>query len=432
MNLHRLTTALAMFACLGAAASARAAIDTPLCQKEIAAATSKLNDVPYGIRTRMERAVGKASALVRFHRIDEGLAKLDAIVTLLDGPRGERLPDSTRTELTTSIHALRRCLASAGPPPLATITIQVFEEDGSPEGNPGRRAEAGVYVDVEGIRIGRTGADGTVQASVPSGTIRITAIEYPSSIGGDVVELSPGESATSSVVLADSKEPGEDSDLLLEEAPDDILSADATSLTLSFVQDDAPVAIDRIEGIELSETHGNTFEDLQEFFRVARGAIHSTNAAALYSRILKHSRIGRPLSLAVSAIDTEGRFHHGHVSFYLGRFRLAVTLSAPPSNPGLPVANIPVRVSVMGSDVAVRRTSDAGGRFEIDVLPDATVAFDAETVASGVHYYGDATLTMCADRAVTVVMMNVKDRVAGTRPLTIDAGPTACPPVPRQ
>ena len=106
-------------------------------------------------------------------------------------------------------------------------------------------------------------------------------------------------------------------------------------------------------------------------------------------------------------------------------------LAAPPSNPGLAVSNIPVTISVVGTDVAVRRTSDASGRFELEFLPDATIAFEAHTVVSGIHYYADTTLTMCADRTVSVHMRNVKYLVAGPPGLMIESTPRACPPVPR-
>lgn len=422
---------LTVLACIAGAAPARGASQAHPCGKQISAATST-NTLPATIRARVDRGIERASALFRFHRTDEGLATLDALVALLDGPRGERLQDSQRQELTKSIRALRSCVASTEPAPLATITIRAFAEDGSPDGNAGAPAGEGVYVDVEGIRVGRTGTDGTIQASVPSGTVGIRVTDYPSSVGWHEVSLSPGEFATVSVVLAEGKEPSEDSDLLLEEAPDDILSSNGASLTLALVQDFAPVAIESIDSIELSDGAGDAGEYLEQFFTVAGGVMHATDPAAVYRRIAGRSRIGRPLSLAVSATDTEGRSHDGSVSFYLGQFKLAVTLAAPPSNPTLPISNIPVRVSVVGSDIAVRRVSDANGRFEIESLPDATLAFDAHTVAAGMHYYANATLTMCADRSVTVPMLNVKDLIAGTRELTIEAGPVACPPVSRR
>ena len=177
------------------------------------------------------------------------------------------------------------------------------------------------------------------------------------------------------------------------------------------MQDDVPVAIRSIESIELSEDGGNLAENFEGSFELQDGVIRATDAAAVYARIAKHSRTGWSLQLSASGIDAEGRNHYGAVSFQIGVSKLAVTLAPPPSNPALVVSNIPVRVSVMGTDVALSRVSDANGHFEVDALPDAMVALNAMTIAAGVYYYGDAALTLCADRSVTLFMLNVNDVV---------------------
>jgi hypothetical protein len=232
--------------------------------------------------------------------------------------------------------------------------------------------------------------------------------------------------------MADSKEPSEDSDLLLEEAPDDILPANPPSITLKFVQDDVPVRIDRIEEMRIADDRYEAGESVDEFFGVSDGAIHAKVPSAAYRGMAAHARIGRPLWLTVSAIDTEERSHYGTLPFQIGQFKLDVVLAAPPSNPALTVSNIPVRISVVGTDVVLSRTSDAHGRLQIEALPDATLEFDAHTVTSGIHYYANAALTLCADRSVTLLMANVKDLVAGVRPLILDPGTPPCPLVPRR
>ena len=395
------------------------------CDKEIAVVTSTADALPESMRALPARRVSKASALSRFHRRDDALAQLDLLTTVLAGPRGQRVEDDTLTRLAKSIDVLRRCLATIEPPPLATLTIRAVEEGGMP-------AEEGVFLDVEGVRVGRSGSDGTLEVKVPSGTIEITATEYPSSVGSDVLTIAPGGAEAATIVMADSKEPKEDSDLVLEEAPDDILPANPASVTLKFVQDDVPVRIDRIEEIEIADGPGEAGESVEEFFGVSDGAIRAKIPSAVYRRMAAHVRIGRPLWVAVSAEDTEGRFHYGALPFQIGQFRLDVVLAPPPSNPALQVSNIPVRVSVVGTSIALKRTSDAHGRFQIEALPDTTLEFNAHTVASGIHYYVNSTLTLCGDRSVTLLMMNVKDLVAGVRPLILDAGTPPCPHIPRR
>jgi hypothetical protein len=395
------------------------------CSKEVTHVNSGV-DLPDAMRTLVDHRVTKASALSRFHRREDALAQLDALTALLAGPRGQRVEDGARSKLTKSVDVLRRCLAAMEPAPLATLTIRVFQED---ETHP---AGEGVFLDVEGVHVGRSGSDGTFQTTVPSGTIHIQATEYPSSVGSDDVTIAPGGSRVVSVVMADSKEPSEDSELVLEEAPDDILPANPASLTLKFVQDDVPVRIDRIEEIEIADGRGEAGESVDEFFGVSDGAIDAKVPSAVYHRMAGHAGIGRPQWLTVSAIDTEGRSHYGSLPFQIGQFKLDVVLAAPPSNPALPVSNIPVRISVVGTEIALSRTSDAHGRFQIDALPDATLEFDAHVVASGIHYYTNAALTLCADRSVTLLMANVKDLVAGVPALILDPGTAPCPQVSRR
>lgn len=395
------------------------------CEKPVTVVTSSLTGLPESIRVFVDHRMTKASALWRFHRRDAALTQLDAVTALLGGPRGQRVQDDARTALKQSLDALRRCLAATEPMPLATLTIRAGRDDGAPVGE-------GVFLDVEGVAVGRTGPDGTFQSVVPSGKINIEATEYPGLVGRNVVTIAPGGFEIVSVLMVDGKEPREDSDLVLEEAPDDILPANPASLTLKFVQDDVPVQIEQIEGIDVAEARGDTGESIQELFDVRDRAIQAKVPQAAYRRIAEHAGIGRPLWLAVSAIDTEGRAHYGSIPFHIGQFTLDVTLAAPPSNPNLQVSTIPVRISVVGSEVALSRTSDAQGRFHIEALPDATLDFDAHTVASGVHYYADTTLTLCTNQSVTLVMRSVKDLIAGVAPRILDAGTQPCPAIPRR
>ena len=416
---------VAGYTSIGAASAA------PTCGKEMAAATSKIQGLPPILRGRVEHGLPHAVALFRFQRSDDALALLDALVALLDGPRGERLEDAVGDALTTSIRTLRTCVATSQAAPLATITIHAFDEDGTSEGGAGRPVGEGASVDVEGIPVSRTGPDSSLQAVVPSGTIGIRVTHDASSVGRQVVTLSPGAFSQVSVVLAEGKEPSEDSDLVFEEAADDVLPADAASLTLTFVQDETPVRISQIVEIALSDDPDAFREDLKPFFTVVHGVMQATNLPAVRGRIAAYSKNGRPLSLAVIAIDTQGRGHYGRLRFQVGEFRLAVTLAPPPSNPALRVSNIKVRVTVGGGDVAMTRTSDAQGRFEIESLPDATLDFEAHTEASGMHYYTNASLTLCGNGSVTIPMLSVKDIVAGT-PGMRDRTTPQCSDVPRR
>jgi len=426
----RVTIAFVVLACLAGAGTA-AASPAHACEREISA-TSDIRQVPEAIRTRVSRAVQRASALSRFDRSDEALAKLEALIALLDGPRGERVQDRQRAELTQAIRAMKRCLEARPQQPLTWITIAVFDEPNTPDRSRGDSAGAGVFVEAEGITIGRTGADGTLEAKLPLGVVEVTATKYPSSWGAGMVTVSAGESQTVSIVMAGDKEPSVETDLLLEEAPDGILPANSASITLKFTDDGDPVRIETIESIVISDADGDDNEEVGRSFAVSDGVIIPTDATAVL-RILEHrSENGRPVRLSASAVDPDGQTRYGEVKFQTGRYKLTVTLAAPPSNPALRVSNIPVRVSVGGGDVAIARVSDASGHFEIDLLPDATLHIDAHTTASANHYYADASVTLCGNTSATILLRSVTDIVAGVRGAIVDSSASSCAPTPRR
>jgi hypothetical protein len=425
LTVRRAAAALAVMVSVVGAADSVGASQASECERKIAAVTSATSGIPKAIGAAIGRGVENASALARFHRPDAALARLDAIVALLDSRRGERVPDGARAQLIKSVSALRGCVAALQPVPLSLLTIRVADE-------AGRSAGTGVYLEAEGISIGRTGGDGTLQANVPSGSVRLNATKYPGSIGGAVVNIEPGTAGEISVTLADGKEPSEDSELLLEQAPDGILPANPPFLTLKFMQDDAAVRMESIEQIDISDDAHSPGQSVTELFRIVDDSISASNPSVAYGRLADRVESGRSLRLVASAIDTEGRRHYGAVSFHIGQFKLAARLAPPPSNTSLPVANIAVRISLIGTDVVLKRTSDRQGRFEIEGLPDTTAVFDAHAVASGDHYYIDATLSMCADRSVTLVLRNVKDLVAGVRGLILEPGTVQCPTASRR
>ncbi len=128
-------------------------------------------------------------------------------------------------------------------------------------------------------------------------------------------------------------------------------------------------------------------------------------------------------------MDASGHMHAGEVRFRVGQSGLVVTLSPPPSNPGLPVSKIAVGVSLVGAGIATERVSDAKGRFELKSFPHGTIAFECETVSGGLYYYCDAILVHAEQRSVALVLRHTTDLVKGVPPLrvehTVDTHPRA-------
>jgi hypothetical protein len=403
----------------------------PRCDAERLGDRLDLTPVRRSHLRRMQRKIDAAVGLFRLHRVEEALAKLDSSLALLDSSPSATTAHKRRSELRGAILSLRNCLVNTEPPAMATLTIQTSVPDDTTPAGEGTSAGGRAYIDMGAIRLGRTDERGTLTLQAPSGEIRLTATIPPSSWGEAFVRLAPDEVASASLVLDDSKEPSEDTDLVMVEVVDGILPAGGTSLTMRFMRDDELAAVTDVDHVELLDRDGGLVAMAEELFAVVDGAVSATDPAALYELIARYSAEHPALQLRAQATDADGLTHSDSVLFYVGRYRLGVALEPPPSNPALPVSQIDVGVSVVGTDVTIRRHSDAEGRFDIDWLPSATLKFDAVTVADGLYYYADAILVHTADCSVKVVLRHVADLVNNVPGLTRDGCPPA-PPLPRK
>lgn len=314
--------------------------DEGVCGEEFQAALSAVHDarLPDGRHpTWLARGVTRAMTLFRFHRPDDALRKLDSALQFRPGPWGSDVPRKSAGARASPENHCRvpTCIAAAQPDAMATVTIRTYRYDETKRGGCGRPAEGPAYLDVYDLRVGQTGADGSVTLRVPSGQIRLEVTLYPSSWAQESVTLAPGATRTISIVLADSKEPAEDSELVLVEASDDIVPVSSPSFTLRFMSGDEPVQLKRLWEVDLRDRHGNLVETLDDLFILREGAIVASKPDAGFAALAK--QFAETVILNVEGQDAAGRTHANEVRFRVGQFKLAVTLSPPPSNPGVPV-----------------------------------------------------------------------------------------------
>jgi hypothetical protein len=410
--------AIASFLLTSTPAVAQVQIDwhAEVCGTQYRSAIITLGNVPLpnGDPFHLDRAM----TLFRFNRQKESLAMLDAAVRKVRSPWRWRLPDDMRKTVTHDIDAFRNCVAKTRPAPLGTLTVRTraYTEQGPQEPIP----QMTVWVDA--IVIGRTARNGTITARVPSGVIRLTAERSPSWWGQKHVTIRPGQSATVSIDIADGREGGEETPLVLAEAVDDIVPAATKSFTLKFMREGRLVPVIDIEHIELDDPDARSMPNLIELFTVAQGAIVARNTSALFDALA--ADMDRTISLLVGATDSAERFYGNRIAFRVGRSGLDVTLLAPPSNPQLGVASIEVGVSLMGAGIAVERVSDTNGRIRIQSFPHGPIALDCVTIAGGRYYYGQAMLVHSGERAVNLVLRHVSDLINGVPALAND-GPSA-------
>ena len=218
-----------------------------------------------------------------------------------------------RRRLDDALQALRACVVAAAPDPLSTLTIRTQHV----EGNAGRVEEVsaggGVYVRVDGIPIGRTLPDGTLTAKVPSGSISVSAIVPPNAFGVADVRISPGAIAAATIVLDDAKEPSDETDLVLEEAMSGTLRADTTSLTLQFMTNDRPLAVEEIQEVDVLDDSGVESRDLTRRFAISGTAIVAIDATTMLEAL--SAVPSASLRLRVAASDQDGFVHDGVVEF---------------------------------------------------------------------------------------------------------------------
>jgi hypothetical protein len=365
--------------------------------------------VPNGLPFDAQRA----KTLFRLHRQQEALRELDAGRAIVRGPWRWRVPPDLREEFTSELDQLRRCLATAKPPQLATLRVRVL---GYAEDGPKMVPQAGARAHVDGIPVGRTGRDGRLTVRVPSGPIEVSAEIPLNQWNSAEVNLAPGKSGSVEITLSDGKEVDERTTLLLVEAVDDIVPLSAPSLTLRFMQGSRFAAVARIEQIDANDLQGSFRANLADYFRVVNGEIVATNPARVFEAL--RPQFGETIVLNVHAMaSSDDEAHDGRFAFRVGQWPLSVTLEAPPSNPALSVSNIEVGVSLIGAGIAVQRVSDTRGRFEVASFPEGTVALECVAVSGGKYYYGNATLMHRGPRSVTLILRNVEDLKNGVPPL---------------
>lgn len=285
-----------------------------VCHDDMSTAVSRLDDAvaqhaEVGNPRRATTAVVDAARLFRFHRRQEALRKLDAALQLLSGAWGRTLNADRRRAAIAAVKEARRCVETHRPPPLATLVVRTFLlEPAAPRG-VGAPAGAGVLVFAGDTRVGRTGTDGVATVRVPPGKIEVLA-QKPLAAGAAEVALPPGGSGAVSIVLSPDRHDLQVTDLVLVEAPNDIVAAAARSFTFKFMRDGAFVPMTAIDAVEIVDGRRQSLEFLQELFAIAGGAVAATDPGNVRAVVAKYT--GQHIGVHVQAVDAAG-FRHSNV-----------------------------------------------------------------------------------------------------------------------
>lgn len=303
-------------------------------------------------------------------------------------------------------------------PPTGTLTVRTYLSDETAPGGQGLPAGPGVFITIDGQPVGQTAADGTLTVTAQAGE-RLVAATVPSTSSGEAtVTLAPGGSAEASIVLLDSGDVAESTPLVVSEVAGGLLPLASPTFTMQFLRNGTRVPIEIVEQVELLDRQGDLVFELGDMFAVSDGWMLATDPATFFLWL----PIIEPAFLRVHAVDTDGFTHVNTVEFSVGQLALNLTLAAPPSTPTLSVANIDVTVGVVGTDIQLQRTTDAGGHIQLPLLPYSTLTLNAEKEIGGDFFYGQSALLLTEDTSATLVMRSLTDIVNGVPPLSVTSG----------
>lgn len=309
---------------------------------------------------------------------------------------------------------------SPQPPTGARIVVRAVLDDGT--GGPGVAAGGGVVVRVDGKEAGVTDESGALAVVRDAGTYEITAVVPSMAMGTAEVTVEAGAVAEVIVVLVE-QDVYEPAQLVLAELVNGALALDTATITLRFEDEGTLRPVRYLYEVELrSEDPAAPATDLTEAFAVAAdGAVAAVDVMAVLAAVVPIPSDSR---LAVTAADDRGFSYTGTVTFAPGLFTVRVELEAPPSEPTLTVAGLPVDVH-FGTGVAFSVASDAAGAIDLVDVPGSMLELNVVTEQGGATYIGQAAVAVNRNVRLRVRLLGIEDVAAGVVPWEVS--PLATP-----
>lgn len=300
----------------------------------------------------------------------------------------------------------RRAVSSVLP-----VTLRVETSlDGLPAGN-------GVFVEVDGRRMGITAAGGVLVTQVGPGAHTVRAFLPGLAEGTATVTAISGKPATVSVSLTDA-EAVEESVLVVEQAPSLILPRSFQSLSLRVENRGRIVPLRQLDAVELTSAFASELGlapiDVRPLFTLqASGRLTIPTPQLAAFRDALDTLPQGPVTLSVTAADSDGVLYAAQSEFSFGRHQLTVTLTPPSSKPNLVLAQRVVQVTVLNTPIDLRVPTDSHGRFTT-LLPAGSAALNLEIHDGGRYYYAQTHLTIDHDVVATVPVLSIADLQLGT------------------
>jgi len=289
---------------------------------------------------------------------------------------------------------------SPSPVQPAEITIEVVLEDEQ------TRAGAGLPVFVDGMPAGATSTDGSFVMAVGTGTHVVRVVDPWLAGGGHTFpDLAPGVKASAKVVLTNAgvREPVR---LEIAELQDGVLPLGFASFEARFVDDEPKIP--RLQGsFTLESAAALVVLDLEAEFELTGDGWLRHKAPDAIRQLL--AAMTGEVDVRFTAIDDRGFRFDASLPLRVGRHRVTGQLAAPPSNPSLPLAGVPIFARLLNSPVTFPTTSDAAGTFVLPHVPNGVLEFDFAVEASGNTYNGFGTMSIQGGTDLTLTLVSGLD-----------------------
>lgn len=270
---------------------------------------------------------------------------------------------------------------------------------------------AGYQVLINDVLRGLTDAAGRQDVVTKAGLSHISVRKSPGEGGNEIANLVPGASMPVTVVMDGGKEVPADGFLRLDAVQQGMLSRSAPRIALRFEDSrEQSIKLSYLSSVTMLDWKGSLV-NLTDLFSVQPDGSVAAESSAFYVAIF-YAGASRH-TLTVVGEDAAENVYEDSVNFYLADHRVRVQLMAPPSNPGLRLADVVLTASMLGSPIRFKAQSDATGLVTLPDLPEGNVDLSASTVDGTKYYIGDGTTFLRFNALISLNMRASQDVLAG-------------------
>lgn len=270
-------------------------------------------------------------------------------------------------------------------------------------------AAPGIYkVLLNGLIVGDTDANGQFSRSVPA--LPTTVRLQNSQLGGSGLANVPVNGSVQLNVTVESEGSLDELGLRIVQATGGVVP----SSTTAFVMQVPGRQVAQVTDVYLQSPNQEFVDRVTQLFGVgAGGVVQATSLADFKSLVTQRVAARGHLQMEVAGIDSNGLSFVAIGSFNWGVATLTGRLRQPASVPAVPVANIPVSLTMGERGVSLRATTDSSGNFTFSNVPTGTVSLYATSTFNGFVHTAEAAFTFTS---ATTVELTFNSPTAGASP----------------